>query len=166
MEIVNFLLSKNADSNICVPKHNTTPVHTAFQYGTNSNSLLTKTGSTSILESLLGHNANVNALDSQKCHGLHYAAMHGKFEPIQWFYKKFPTASLNIQNDNGWVSCVIHIHNMIQTPLHYAVSHHQKKTVDVLLSLGCSKSLADKQGQTPLDIARMREYDDIVALLT
>jgi len=53
----------------------------------------------------------------------------------------------------------------IGTALHAAVTGGQKDVVIKLLGRGANKSLKDSKGQTAWDIAREKEFTDIMGLL-
>ncbi|BGP16793.1 hypothetical protein JCM10213_002187 [Rhodosporidiobolus nylandii] len=50
--------------------------------------------------------------------------------------------------------------------LHLAVDRGNLAAAQVLLTAGADKSLQDEDGNTPLDLARLAEHEDLVALLS
>ncbi|GJN91080.1 hypothetical protein Rhopal_004095-T1 [Rhodotorula paludigena] len=52
------------------------------------------------------------------------------------------------------------------TPLHLATDRGHAPVVKVLLEAGADRALADEDGNTALDLARLAEHDDLVALLS
>lgn len=51
------------------------------------------------------------------------------------------------------------------TPLHRAAVYGHVETPKVLLARGAKPDARDKEGQTPLDLAKSRGYAELAALL-
>ena len=52
------------------------------------------------------------------------------------------------------------------TALHEAVAHHRKSTVQVLMSSNCRLNLRNDHSESPMDVARRRDFRDIMNLLS
>lgn len=57
-------------------------------------------------------------------------------------------------------------HSPGMTLLHFAVDRGHVDMTKLLLQAGADRSIADKDGMTPLDYATICEYDTLVALLS
>lgn len=74
--------------------------------------------------------------------------------------------SLNISNTHVLfrLSCSSSLQG--RTPLHYAAACSRVDICALLLDRGCDASQRDLTGKTPLDYARIKKLDYVVALLT
>ena len=52
------------------------------------------------------------------------------------------------------------------TALHEAVAHQHKSTVQVLMNSNCRLNLRNDHGESPMDVARRRDFRDIMNLLS
>ncbi|POY75698.1 hypothetical protein BMF94_1321 [Rhodotorula taiwanensis] len=88
---------------------------------------------------------------------IHELALEGDATALEAFLARnssSTTTDLNVRDSYGY------------TPLHLATDRGQTEAVKVLLGAGADRSLKDDDGNTALDLARLAEHSDIVALLT
>uniref|UniRef100_A0A7S1LAD9 Uncharacterized protein n=1 Tax=Alexandrium catenella TaxID=2925 RepID=A0A7S1LAD9_ALECA len=86
-------------------------------------------------------------------------ACQGKHKPMKALAKHLKKAGIlhEFVNDPATYTA--------RTPLHAAAANGFVETVKELLAMGADKTLVDAQGKTALDLARVRESDDVIALL-
>ncbi|GAA5837910.1 hypothetical protein JCM11251_004696 [Rhodosporidiobolus azoricus] len=86
---------------------------------------------------------------------LHELAIDGDASALEAFLQgKSKSTNLNERDSYGYAA------------LHLAVDRGNLAATKVLLSAGADKDLKDEDGNTPLDLARLAEQDDLVALLS
>jgi ankyrin repeat protein len=81
---------------------------------------------------------------------IHSAAANGDIEKIQDFIDK--GISVNSLSGGDW------------TPLHDAVVRNQKKAAAFLINKGANVYAKDANGKTPLDIAKERNFKDLIEI--
>ena len=112
----------------------------------------TRSGCLQAAHYLLSQGANPNLQDRILGNApLHAAAEKGYDDFILYLCKH--KANPNIVNHDG------------QTPLHKAVLAQQPGCVAALLSRNVHRNITDKYGKQPIDYARARGYEAIIALL-
>ncbi|KAK9160350.1 hypothetical protein Syun_006691 [Stephania yunnanensis] len=85
---------------------------------------------------------------------------------IRFFLKEVPVSSLGWK-ELDWESWVFAILGLIQgghagTPLHHAAKRGLEQSVSLLLSCGANPFLMNDDCQTPLEVARMKGYSNVV----
>ena len=95
-------------------------------------------GHVKVVERLLKHEAEVDAVDANGRTPLIWAAMKGQTEAARLLLDA--DANIGAANVGGW------------TPLHYTMSYGHEATTRLLLDRGASKELLNRQGKTPLDV--------------
>ena len=116
-----------------------TPLHWAVKFGMFD-----------ILISLVGRGGYINARSKTGYTPLHSAAeVKGRGEIAQILI-----------TDGGVVDVKEYIN--LYTPLHLAIQHNNEEMVDVLLKNGADVNAKDKQGKTPLDIAKLSGNEAII----
>ncbi|GAA6032422.1 hypothetical protein JCM8097_008167 [Rhodosporidiobolus ruineniae] len=94
-------------------------------------------------------------VDEAPASKLHELALDGDASALEAFLQREgKSADLNERDSYGYA------------PLHLAVDRGNLDAAKVLLAAGADKSLTDEDGNTPLDLARLAEQDDLVALLS
>lgn len=102
-------------------------------------------------ESLLAHDADINAKDSKGGTLLHYAVGYGYRDVAELLLDH--GADVNAKEEIG------------QTPLHIAACGRNKELVELLLAHGADVNAKDNDGSTPLSLAAYFKNRDIVDLL-
>jgi ankyrin repeat protein len=102
-------------------------------------------------ESLLAHDADINARDAKGGALLHYAVGEGYRDVAELLLAH--GADVNIKEDIG------------QTPLHIAASVGNKDVAELLLAHGADVNAKDNYGSTPLYLAAYLKHHDMVELL-
>jgi len=140
LPVIQVLCEKGSKVNIQDKENASTPLH-----------LAAKEGNLNVIKFLLAEKANINSQDSYLCQPVHYAAKNGKLEALT----ELVTAGANINSVDkyGW------------TPLHFSVSSSNEQCVKFLL-LQKAVILKDKNGRTPADIAKERDFGKIAALFS
>lgn len=134
------LLARLADHE-CADKLNITPLHIAAL-----------NGSLQDAKNLL-HNGNAHATDKSGWTPLHDAAIQGHAEIVTLLIDA--GADVNAQDTEDHY-----------TPLHDAARMNHANIVKLLLAAGADRSLKDKYGDTPLDIAQEYDLQDVVDILS
>lgn len=118
--------------------------------------ITTSDGYLELLEMTLAAGADVHSLDSYKGTGLIRAADRGHVEIIETLLK----TDINVDHVNrlGWTALLEAIILGDGGPRHIEV-------VRLLVDAGADIQLADGNGITPLEHARSRGYEDIIAIL-
>tara|TARA_B100000745_G_scaffold128407_1_gene83728 strand:- start:5515 stop:6711 length:1197 start_codon:yes stop_codon:yes gene_type:complete len=135
LDVAKFLYNKGAK----LRKWGITPLHVAAKHGHKE-----------VSEFFIQEGIKVNAM-AENGGPIHQAAWTGKADYIHWLIGK--GADVNLQDERG------------NTALHTAASWNQAKVIRILLNMRANKGLKNEQGQTALDIAKLRQYKDIVAIL-
>lgn len=139
LEIVNLLISANADLNVKDKKHGLTALYIALQQG-----------HVEIVKSLIAAGANVkDILDKTP---LHYASGIGFLEIVKVLIT-IEGIDINVKNSAG------------DTPLHYASGYGHPEIVKVLIFAGAEVNIKNNYGKTPLDIALENQRYEIVEIL-
>eukprot|EP01119_Soliformovum_irregulare_P007355 TRINITY_DN19762_c0_g1_i1.p1 TRINITY_DN19762_c0_g1~~TRINITY_DN19762_c0_g1_i1.p1 ORF type:complete len:258 (-),score=38.51 TRINITY_DN19762_c0_g1_i1:210-983(-) len=88
-----------------------------------------------------------------KCTALHYASRSGHLNVVKVLLDH--GAKINAVEAENW------------TPLYYAVNCGHKEIVQFLLDSGADQTICDNfKGRSPLDVAKYRQFHDIVAILS
>lgn len=109
------------------------------------------TENTEMIGFLLDQGADINALNDEGITPLHIALY-----PNVVTYLLNHGAEINKKSSFG------------STPLHTQVSDGEERLdiIGILLAMGADKSMKDNSGQTPMDIAKAREDEEIIELLS
>jgi ankyrin repeat protein len=127
MEIASILLENGADVH-AKTMQGTTVLHHAASFS----------GTTDFIELLLNHGANVNEVDDEYNHALHYAAKKNQHENIRLLIKH--GAFINSQNNNGY------------TALHEAAIHDSREAAEALVAAGADAWIIAVNGEFPSGI--------------
>ncbi|KAH8102537.1 acyl CoA binding protein-domain-containing protein [Cristinia sonorae] len=84
---------------------------------------------------------------------LHEYAVTGDIHGLQAFLQSHPTTDLNEKDEYGY------------TPLHLASDRGHLPIVELLLAKGVDSTIKDQDEFTAVELARVSEHDDIVAVL-
>lgn len=124
-------------------KKGQTPLHRACQSIFNMN----------IMDMLLKKGAKIEARDNEMKTPLHIAVISWARENAKLLIGS--KANINAQDNKG------------NTPLHHAVekSDYYESMVRYLLEKGADKTIKNKKGQTPLDIAKAGKFQKLIQLL-
>ena len=141
MDIIDYLLDHDALPDIIDERTGRTPLHF---------SVLAKAHL--ISQNLINYNASVDMPDFQCITPLMLAASQGDIVHVKMLIDK--AAEVDARDENGW------------TPLHYATNANAVKCVVYLMREGANRHVRDLQKRRPLDIARFRDFGDIIALLS
>ncbi|XP_062209786.1 ankyrin repeat domain-containing protein, chloroplastic-like isoform X2 [Phragmites australis] len=112
---------------------------------------LAASGDFYLLDSLLKHNVNINALDKDGLPAIHKAILSKKAAIINYLLRK--SANPFIQDKDG------------PTLMHYAVQTACTQTIKTLLLYNVDINRPDDYGWTPLHLAVQTQRTDIVKLL-
>ncbi len=169
--LVKYLLSKNANPNAS-DISGRTPVFEAVL-----------NGQTDLLAELLRHGGRVWQRDITGATPLHFAASQGNESAIRLLIQQgadpfaenrdgaSPTSLALRSGPTAWKAFfttdnVNNQNNLGRTALHLAVlTGAPAAAIKMLLSLGADPSIRDKNGQTPLDLAKKLNKQDLVAAL-
>jgi len=136
--IAKLLLNNGADKN-AVDNHGVTPI------------LLAAGKDLAMLQLLLDHKANIQAVDKNYNTVLHYATKSGRSKVVQKLIEEHPEM-LNVKNKEE------------KTPLHFAAENNDIDMVTTLLKSGADATLQDKFDKKPLDYV-LEEYPELIDLL-
>ncbi|KAI0094940.1 ankyrin repeat-containing domain protein [Irpex rosettiformis] len=89
----------------------------------------------------------------QEEESLHSLARAGNVDGFKVFLDSYPGIDVNARDENGY------------TPLHLASDRGCRAMVEALLSAGADSSIKDEDEFTALELARVAEHGDVVALL-
>eukprot|EP00948_MAST-09A_sp_MAST-9A-sp1_P000086 g86.t1 len=99
-------------------------------------------GQLAIVDVLIQHGADVNALDANYNTPLHLCAIENFPECMQFLLQT--AAQVDITNSNG------------EGPLHHAAARGHHECIKLLKEYGADKTLRNRKGQTPLALARTK----------
>jgi ankyrin repeat protein len=133
-----------ADGGVC-------PLHCAAEYG-----------HAAIVRYLLSKGACAAVVTRALIRPVHLAAKNGHVDILRSFIQypdkmdvfQPPTIRANVQDIRGY------------TPMHYAVENGDILAVQYLKEWGARVDIADKNGMTPILLAKAKQYDHIVHYLT
>uniref|UniRef100_A0A7S2N626 Uncharacterized protein n=1 Tax=Alexandrium andersonii TaxID=327968 RepID=A0A7S2N626_9DINO len=109
---------------------------------------------------LVGEGADIEWRNSLcNCSAFYKFACQGKYKPMKALAKHLKKAGILHEYVNDPAT------HSARTPLHAAAANGYAEAVKELLAMGADKSLLDAQGKTALDLARVKESDEVVALL-
>ena len=135
-------------------------------------------GQLSLVEKLIKHNAQIDAVEKTKCNAVVYAAQRGHVEILNILLKKNQSLSdqgghqnttpLGAAAWNGHLNVVkeliqnwrVDINSQNQfgsTPLHVATEYNHTDVIEFLLQSGADPSIKDNDGKVALDYAKDRE---------
>eukprot|EP01125_Pyxidicula_operculata_P017387 TRINITY_DN6085_c0_g1_i1.p1 TRINITY_DN6085_c0_g1~~TRINITY_DN6085_c0_g1_i1.p1 ORF type:complete len:191 (+),score=32.46 TRINITY_DN6085_c0_g1_i1:89-661(+) len=124
----------------------------------------------------------INYIDSEGASLLHLACRSSSKETVEYILKICPSlenvkdnegaTSLHWASTNGYDDIVDILNNGINeqdkvgcTPLHYAASMNRSGCVDLLLKKGADKTIKNQRGQLPIDLAKQRDYFEVIDML-
>jgi serine/threonine-protein phosphatase 6 regulatory ankyrin repeat subunit B len=108
----------------------------------------------SVVEYLLQQGADVNAVSNSGCTALQYAAWTSNRIMMGTLFAYGGASTINqTVNRNG------------RTALHFAASKNDKVVAILLMDRGASKTIKDREGNTPKDVALAKGYTDLANLL-
>jgi ankyrin repeat protein len=109
-------------------------------------------GYVEIVEILIAHKANVNALNAEGATALHDAALAGKCAVAEALLNHGAQVDARDRDSQA-------------TPLHLAASWGRRDVVELLLARGANPALKDKNGKTALDLATANGQSDVLSVL-
>mmetsp|Transcript_26900 Transcript_26900/g.45356 ORF Transcript_26900/g.45356 Transcript_26900/m.45356 type:complete len:306 (+) Transcript_26900:50-967(+) len=107
---------------------------------------------TEVVKLLVKYSASINMGDYKCVTPLMLAVSNDDRKTTVFLCSKL--AEVDAQDENGW------------TPLHYAVMSNSPKCVTHLLKEGADRTIRDTHKRRPLDLARYKDYGDIIAILS
>jgi len=117
-------------------------------------------GSAEAIDYLVGEGADIEWRNSVCNTSAFYKfACQGKHKPLKALARHLKRAGFLHQYVNDPATYTL------RTPLHAAACNGFTDTVRELLSMGADKTAKDSHGKTALDLARARDFDDIITLL-
>ncbi|MCC6003801.1 MAG: ankyrin repeat domain-containing protein [Thermofilum sp.] len=153
VDVVRLLLEHGAEVN-ARNKYGETPLHRAAAYGRADAARL-----------LLEHGADVNARDEYGWTPLHVAALQGRADVARLLLEH--GADVNVRTTGA----IVFVEDFTKstysgvTPLHLAAYGGHAEIARLLLERGADPSIRDKDGRTPLDVARERGYEEVVRVI-
>lgn len=141
IDMVDFLLDYDALPDIVDENSGRTPIHFSVMSKAH---LITQT--------LIQNNASVDMPDFKCVTPLMLAAANSDIAHLKLLIDK--AAEVDARDENGW------------TPLHYAANANALKCCKYLMREGANRHLRDLQKRRALDIARFRDFGDVIALLS
>ncbi|KAK3413736.1 hypothetical protein EUGRSUZ_I02298 [Eucalyptus grandis] len=99
---------------------------------------LAASGEFYLMNALLKHNVDINAVDKEGATLMHYAVQTASSQAIKILL--LYNIDINLQDNDGW------------TPLHLAVQSRRTDVVRLLLIKGADKTIKNQDGMTPLDL--------------
>jgi TonB family protein len=139
-------------------------------------------GHKDVVELLLAHRADVNAIDNNGVTPLHYAASAGHKDVAELLLAHRADVNARDKNIGGtplhWAGCkdVAELllanqsdanakDNSGQTPLHWASKHDRKEVAELLLANKADANAKDNNGYTPLHLAELEGNKSVEELL-
>ncbi|MBU6339014.1 MAG: ankyrin repeat domain-containing protein [Rickettsiales bacterium] len=138
------------------------------------------------IKSLVTQGADVNVGNHSNSKALHIASQNNNFELVEFLLKN--AADVNLLNDDGWTALhfaaqrgyteivklliksgvKIDIQGLRyhRTALHYAADQGRLESVVEILKAGGKTDIRDIHKNTPLDIARNKNHQKIVEVLS
>jgi len=135
------LIQYGALVNITDEEGHVTPLH-----------LAAKEGHLKCVELLLSKGANPKLEDINHCNPFHYSCNHNRVQVSETLLNWDPSLLLS-RDKYGW------------TGLHWAVSGRSVHCVQLLLKWKIDSQMPDINGRTAKDIAKERDFSDIIDLL-
>ncbi|MFP3032786.1 MAG: ankyrin repeat domain-containing protein, partial [Wolbachia sp.] len=121
---------------------NNTPLHNACN-----------NGHVKVVEYLIQEGASLKAKNKDGEAPLHVAVQHdGTLEVIEFILSRDLSGINNVTNEG-------------RTSLHLAIQGNKLNTVELLLRKGASIAVKDKNGKTPLDLAKQEDYTNIIEMI-
>ena len=139
-----------------------------------------------LVQAMLAHGANVNAVQSDKATALHFAARDGRLRTVEMLLHY--GANVNARNTAGWTPLMeaamtptanvtrlllarganVNAQNSVgETPLYVAVGYGRAaSTVSELMTHGADPNLRAQDGETPLLLSEGGGSRELVRLLT
>jgi ankyrin repeat protein len=171
-QIVELLLSNNADVNICSPLDkavrwdsscNTKVVKMLLEHGANPNCLHSAVRHhKEVVQLLLDYNADVNQKDGNGRTPLHFAVIFGCEDNINLLISN--GANVNAENNNEETP----LHVLVQSwPQLWWTKEFRTNAINILLDSGANIEAKTKNGKTPLWLAAeaLNSLDAVKALL-
>jgi ankyrin repeat protein len=165
VEIIEILVSRDANVNARVESDGDTPLHAAVGHD-----------SPNIMEALLVAGADTEARNGLGVTPLQQAIRSFRFQNARLLLEKgakpdFYVTEVPLRAE--WVGQFLDKYPEVvnisgpggNRPLHYVAMKGQKDIVRLLLKRGANVAAKNKQGETALDLARKKGREDVVALL-
>ncbi|QJT94912.1 ankyrin repeat domain-containing protein [Wolbachia endosymbiont of Diaphorina citri] len=110
-------------------------------------------GYVKVVEYLVEEGASLKAKNKDGEAPLHVAVQHdGTLEVIEFILSRDLSGINDVTNEG-------------RTPLHLAIKGNKPDTIELLLRKGASIVVKDKNGKTPLDLAKQEDYTNIIEMI-
>ena len=143
LSVVEYLIHHGADVNKA-DKDGRTPLYIASQ-----------NGHLSVVEYLIHHGGDVNKTDNDGWTALHNASFKGHRRIIEILGEH--GGELNMKATSGWAEGM--------TSLHMAIDMEQVSSAEALIKNGADVNMKNKEGKTPVRLAKEAGLESIVSLL-